>query len=516
MNIAAGIAEFGRAMPAAVAVVDGERRLTYAALDERANRVANLLLASGVRPGERAAVLCGNRLEYPELAAGCARAGLAMVPINPRLTAGEVAYQMEHSGARALFLDDALAEAAAPSVEAADLALVCSIGGSSLGPEHERSLTGADAAPPRIETAETEPFCVAYTSGTTGRPKGVVISHRSRCLTFYCSAIEWGLGPGRRTIAVAPMYHGAGFAFAFAALHTGGSVAMLRAFDPEGLLAMIGATGAETVFLVPAHAQMIRALGDGALAGAGLATLETLFFNAAPLPDDLKRWVMDSLPPVGLHELYGSTEAGIVTDLRPQDQRRKTSCVGPPWFMTELRIVADDGTPVALGERGELFSRSPFLMNGYLADEEATAACSTADGYLSSGDVAVRDEEGFVYIVDRKKDLIISGGVNISPREIEEVLMAHPDVADAAVIGVASSQFGEQVTAFVVAAGGHELDVPALDAHCRVSLAGFKIPRSWRVVDALPRSAAGKVLKTELRALEAKAGADGVVDRDGS
>jgi long-chain acyl-CoA synthetase len=498
LNIANGIREFAIATPGALAVVDGDRRLTYAALDERARRVGNALLAAGLKQGDRVAVVLGNRLEYPEIAAGIARVGMEMVPINPRLVTGEADYITGHSEARAVILDDALSEMMAPVVATHAPHLTLSIGGTQLGADYEAALTDATAADAGIEVDENAPFCVAYTSGTTGRPKGVQISHRSRSLTFYGTALEWGLGPGRRTIAVAPMYHGAGFAFGYGALHVGGELWMLRAFDPPALLDMIVSAHAQSVFLVPTHAQMIRSLEHDEIARRDTSSLETLYFNAAPMPHPLKEWVAETFPHVGLHELYGSTEAGIVSNCRPADVLRKTGSVGPPWFMTEVRVVDDDGVPVAPGGTGELFSRSPFLMNGYLKDPEATAACTTDDGFLTAGDIAHVDEDGFLYIVDRKKDMIISGGVNIFPREIEDVLVTHAAVREVAVVGLPSEKWGEAVTAIIVADGtaptGDELE-----AHCRGALAAFKVPRRYEFVAALPRNAAGKILKRELR-----------------
>lgn len=499
LSIAGGIREFAVASPGATAVVDGDRRLTYAAVDERARRLGNALLEAGLRPGDRVAVALGNRLEYPEIACGIARVGMWMIPVNPRLTPAEAEYVVGHSAACATIADDALGGMIGGAVASHPQKLVLSIDGTQLGTAYEGAIERASPADTSIEVDEEEPFCVAYTSGTTGKPKGVMISHRSRSLTFYGTALEWGLGPGRRTIAVAPMYHGAGFAFGYGALHVGGELWMLRAFDPDRLLAMMAESRAQSVFLVPTHAQMIQALGEDAVRRHDLSSLETLYFNAAPMPHSLKLWGAGAFPGTGLHELYGSTEAGIVSNCRPADVLRKPGSVGPPWFMTEVRIVDDDGHPVGPGGTGELFSRSPFLMNGYLDDPEATSACTTEDGFLTSGDVARVDGDGFLYIVDRKKDMIISGGVNIYPREVEDVLINHPAVREAAVVGLPSEKWGEEVAAVIVidpAAGATAED---LDRHCRADLAGFKVPRRYEILEALPRNAAGKVLKRELR-----------------
>ncbi|MEV6299985.1 AMP-binding protein [Actinoplanes sp. NPDC051861] len=477
LTIAGGVREFGRATPGVIAVRDGDRELTYGALDERSSRLACALLSTGLSTGDRVALLCGNRLEYPEIAAGIAKAGLVLVPINPRLTAPEVSFILGHSGARLLITDS-------PSRPDA----------IQLGPFYERFLDSARAVDPWVAVDERDPFCIAYTAGTTGDPKGVLISHRSRALTFYATALEWGIGPGRRTIAVAPMYHGAGFAFAYAAVYCGATVSMLRAFQPDALLDMIARDGAQSVFLVPTHAQLLR----GAFSSMpALPTLDTLYFNAAALPKVLKEWVFEAFPGVGVHELYGSTEAGVVSNLRPADARRKAGTVGHPWFATQVRIVGPDGRPVGPGEPGELYSRSPYLMNGYHENPAATAACTTPDGFLTSGDIVIRDEEGFLSIVDRVKDVIITGGVNVYPRDVEEVLLTHPAIAECAVVGEPDEHWGERVVAYLV--GREPVDGAVLEAYLRERLAGFKVPKQYRTVAALPRNAAGKILKRELR-----------------
>ncbi|MBM9459201.1 AMP-binding protein [Nocardioides sp. zg-536] len=497
LSIVSGIREFAAATPAATAVIDGERTLTYAELDQRASRLANALTDLGLGRGDRVAVLLGNRLEYPEVAAGIAKAGLVMVPLNPRLTSAEARYIVEHSSTGAVVLDEALSDIVREACEAHALpALV--LDGSTLGKEYEAALAAQPATDPFRETGEHEPFCIAYTSGTTGKPKGVLISHRSRVLTFYMSALEWGLGSGRVSAAVAPMYHGAGFAFGYAPVFTGGTVTMLRKWDPAGFLDLVERDRVQSAFLVPTMAMGLRALGDDAIAARDLDSLDTLYFNAAALPWELKQWVMATFPGRGVHELYGSTESGIITNLRPAHMRAKPGSVGHAWYLTEIRIVDEDGNEVPPGTPGELFSRSPYLMNGYLDNDEATAECTTEDGFVTCGDIAVRDEDGFISIVDRKKDLIISGGTNVYPREIEEVLAGHEGVVESAVVGEPDDTWGETVVAHVVLRPGHDLDPAALEEHCRAQLAGYKVPRRWYATPALPRNAGGKVLKREL------------------
>jgi acyl-CoA synthetase (AMP-forming)/AMP-acid ligase II len=501
LNIANGVREFAVARARHEAVVDGDRRLSFAELGERSNRVATALLDAGLTAGDRVALVLGNRLEYPEMAAGIAKAGLIMVPVNPRLTGNEIGYILDHSEVRALVLDDAYASTVGPLAAERELAAVWSIDGEQVGTPYEQALRDARDVDPQAPASEHDTFVVAYTSGTTGRPKGVQISHRSRCLTFMATALEWGIGPGRRTVAVAPMYHGAGFAFAYAAVFCGATLVMLRRWDPEGALDLLAAERANSVFLVPTHGQMIRSLGDDAVAKRDLSALEHLYFNAAALPHPLKLWVLDAFPGARLTEVYGSTEAAVVTCLRHEDQLRKPGSVGPAWFHTEVSLRDPHGQPVAPGELGELFSRSPYLMNGYLKDDAATAACTTSDGFLTAGDLARVDDEGFVSIVDRVKDMIVTGGINVYPREVEDLLVTHQAIEQVAVTGVDDEQWGETVAALVVRRRGQDLDEAGVLEYCREHLAGFKVPRVIRFAEALPASPTGKILKREVRHL---------------
>lgn len=503
LNMANGIREFAKATPTTIAVIDGDRQMTYGELGERAARVAQGLLASGLKPGARIAVHMGNRLEYFEIAAGIAMAGMTMIPLNTRSIDREVEYIFDKSNVQALLLDERLAPATDGLRDRLDV--VWSLDGSDAGLGYESVLAQASPVDPMVEVDENDTYIIMFTSGTTGQPKGVQLSHRGRTLTCYSTALDFGVTPGRRTMAVAPMYHGAGFSFAYTAVFTGATISVLRSWDPEEFLALAQRDRTQTAFMVPTHAQTLRALDRGPDA-YDLSELDTLYFNAAALPKVLKEWVIETFPQTGIFEIYGSTEASVVTTLRPPDAMRKIGSVGHPWFMTELRVVDDDGNPVGPGEPGELFSRSPHLMTGYLDDPAATAACTTEDGFVTAGDVVIRDDEGYIFIVDRKKDMIVTGGVNVYPREIEEIIATFPAVHEVAVVGLPDDKWGESITAVVVPRPGQEIDVSALQAHVEPQLSSYKVPRRWEFSAALPRNASGKVVKRDVVAAIAPEG----------
>lgn len=499
LTIATGMRSSAGRTPRKIALRDGNRTLDYAQLVDRIDRVGALVTDGfGLGPGDNVAILSPNCLEYIEIVAGASCAGVAVATLNPRLVAREIRYICDDCGARVLFVHGSLEEMAR-AIDFASVERIITISEGN-GPDVYDGLLSQATGRPAVAIPEWTPFSIPYTSGTTGEPKGVVLPHRSRVLTFYGMASEYGCyGPDDRYLATAPLFHGAGFAFAAASLYFGGYCEVLPSFEPEQVIAKLSGEGLQGTFLVPTHFHQIFALERATLDRyRDFSSLTSIVSNAAPLPQATKELIVDYFGDDILHETYGSTEAGIVTNLRPRHQLSKQRCVGQPFIATLIRLLDEAGADVPAGEVGELFSSSPYIFNGYW-NKPAETADGFRDEWFTAGDMARMDEDGFIYLVDRKKDMVISGGINIYPREIEELLFRHPAVADAAVIGIPDEKWGEALKAIVVLKQGMSADAEALIAHCRADLASYKIPKSFEFTGALPRNAAGKVLKRELR-----------------
>ena len=342
-------------------------------------------------------------------------------------------------------------------------------------------------------------WTIPYTSGTTGRPKGVMLSHRARLQNFQAKAEEFAcFGVDDKFLSITPMNHGPGTSFALNALVFGGSVELLDSFDAQTVLQKLKFGGFSGIFTVPTNFHAFFALDAATLTRCRRPPLKAIISNAAPLPQALKPAIVDYFGPDVLHELYSSTETSLVCNLRPVDQLRKPGSVGLPFRRTSVRIVRDEGSHCDVEEVGELYARSPYLFSGYWNLAAETAAAFD-DGWVSVGDLARRDAEGYIYIVGRKKDMVISGGVNIYPREIEDLLAQHPAVAEIAVIGVPDEKWGERLRAFIVSHDPLAITPDSLRRFCAGRLAAYKLPREIVFVSALPRDASGKVLKHELR-----------------
>jgi long-chain acyl-CoA synthetase len=369
-----------------------------------------------------------------------------------------------------------------------------------IGPDLEAWLTRAMPSVDLPTVNEWDVFTIPYTSGTTGRPKGVLVPHRSRILTLFAMAVEYGCyGPDDRFLAIAPMCHGAGMVFSLAPIFFGGYVEIMDRFEPEAVLASLADESISGFFGVPTHFHALLDAGRGLETAARKGRLRTVISNAAAMPQAMKERLVAQLGPGLLHDTYGSTEAGIVSNLRPADQLRKQQCVGQAFPCTLIEIRRPDGSVCAPDEVGELYSRSPYLFNGYWGRPEETAE-TYRDGWVTVGDLARKDAEGHLYIVDRLKDMVISGGINIYPREVEEVIFRHPEVADVALIGVPDERWGEVLKAFVVRRTGSSLDQAALLASLEGQIARMKLPKYVEFISQMPRNASGKVLKTALRA----------------
>ena len=493
ITIADGIRAAAARTPRKVAMTESGRSLTYRALVERIDRVSNLAHAGlNLRHGERAAVLLPNRLEYMELVAGLSSAGVAVATIGPAAPPAEIRFICEDAAARVLFVAPEL-EAAARAAAPASIERFIAV-----GPEYDSLLAAASASPCPVAVSETDVFCVPYTSGATGRAKGVMLSHRCRVLTSYAVAVEHGCyGPEDRAVATTPMFHGAGFLMALVPVFFGGSVEILPRFDIERLLAAVSANAATSVYMVPTHFAAMFDLGKKA-ARFDLRSLKAVISGTAPLAQSMKARIIEVFGEGRLYERYGTTETSIATALRPQDQLRKIACVGLPLHATHIRVLDAEGNEAPAGEVGELAVASPYLFSGYLNLPEATARATRGDWFVT-GDLARIDEEGYLYLVDRKNDMIISGGENVYPREVEEILLANPAVAECGVTGVPHAYWGEQVTAFVVVRPGMNVAAEELLAACREKLSRYKVPKEIRFMPELPRNSMGKVLRRALR-----------------
>ncbi|MBW8636620.1 AMP-binding protein [Hoeflea sp. WL0058] len=496
LDISAGLRTNAARVPGRTAITIGDRKITYGELGDRLNRVTNAAAAAGLETGANAAIIAGNEPEYFEIVGGVSATGAAIATINPRQTESELSAILEDCDARLVFTDQANAE----KVKSASQAPVIVI-----GDEHDNWISKASAAPPSQLPDEWQTFAIPYTSGTTGRPKGVCLPHRSRVMVFLVSAAVYRcFGEGDNFLVTTPLFHGGGFAYPMASLFLGGSVELMEKYTPE-LLYECFADGRHTgTFVVPTQLHSMFEMPESRLEKLSNHRLTSMICNAAPLPEETKLATLRWFGETSLHETYGSTEGGVITNLYPHEMRLKQNCAGRPIPGQQVKLLDDSGAAVAPGEIGELFSTGPTLFNGYLNRPEETEA-SMRDGWFSAGDLAWADEEGFFHIVDRKKDMILSGGVNIYPRDIEEILYALPGVAEAAVVGVPDPRWGEAVCAFLRPSGDPP-DPEWVISQCRDRMAPHKVPKSVQFVEAIPRNAAGKVLKKDLRAQwEAKA-----------
>jgi fatty-acyl-CoA synthase len=517
LTLAESVAAHARTQPLKIGVRDSTRTLSYAQWDERASRLANALLGLGLVKGDRVALLAYNAIEWLEIYVALARAGLVAVPINFRLVGPEIAYIVQHSEARAFIVQDDL-RATVEGIRAelpVDASRLLNFGGAPgrAAPAgwagYEALMAAASAAAPKVEVRPEDLFALMYTSGTTGRPKGAMRSHAGNALLALATALEFGLSRDDNGLLVMPLCHANSlyFSVTFAALGATIVVDDRRSFDPQALLGVLARERITFTSLVPTHYVMMLELDAAIKARHDLSRVGKLLVSSAPARKETKLAILELFPNGRLFELYGSTEAGWVTVLRPDEQIAQLGSVGREWAGSgAIKLLGADGDEVPDGEVGELFSRTAYVFDGYWKNPEKTQQAFRG-AWCSVGDMARRDANGFIHLVDRKSNMIISGGENIYPSEVEAVLAAHPAVQDVAVIGVPDPKWGESVLAVVVPRGSTASGEPRarmqaeLEAWCRERIAGFKRPRSYAFIDAarMPRTATGKIQHRALR-----------------
>ena len=489
--------------PDRVAVIDGPRARTYAELDADASRVANALHDRGLGVGDRIGLLSRNSLEYAQLVFGVARSGGVLVPINFMLGGGEVGYILRHSSSAALIVQDALVDVAEQAIAHAEAqGSLCArivLGGERDGWEpFERLLAHPEASEPAVVIRPDDPAQVLYTSGTESRPKGAVLAHSALVAQYTSCIVDGGMDSSDVELHAMPLFHCAQqHCFLVPDIYLGAKSVIVGAPDPGALLEEIERHGVTKFFAPPT--MWIGMLRHPDFDTRDLSSLRKGYYGAAIMPVEILREITQRLPSVRLWNFYGQTEmAPAAVMLQPEDQLRKAGAAGRPCLNVETRLVDEDGVDVGVGEVGEIVHRGPHAILEYLNDDAKTAE-AFRDGWFHSGDLGTLDEEGYLTVVDRIKDMIKTGGENVASREVEEVLYEHDAVGELAVIGIAHPVWIEAVVAVIVLRQGSSVTAEELKAHARSRLAPFKVPKAFAFVDALPKNPSGKLLKRDMR-----------------
>jgi fatty-acyl-CoA synthase len=479
-------AERARITPERLAVIDADsgERLTYAALDERSRRAAALLLSHGLEAGDRFGILAYNCLELLELFLAAGKVGAIAVPLSTRATAHEIESIVRDCGMRVLFF----------GVEFAGIAESCRALVEETVPI-EHAAAGFEPLTTFAELDDEAIYCLLYTSGTTGKPKGVMISRRMLYWNGYNTAVSWDLHDDDISPVFTPMYHAGGLAaFLIPIFTVGGAVVLHRTFDVTAVWRSIQQHRCTVILGVPTIYKLLMDAPE--FATADLSHVRWLISGGAPLP----QYIIAAYQQRGVafKQGYGMTEVGVnCFTMTVDDSYRKAGSIGKPMPFTVVRLVDAEGREVAEDEVGEMEIRGPHVSSGYWGNPEATRLAYGEGGWFRTGDLARRDGDGFFYIAGRKKEMFISGGVNVYPAEIEGELVAHPAVADAAVLAVDDETWGEVGIAFVVRGGS--IDEAGLTEYLAGRLAKYKLPRRYIFIEALPRTPYGKVVKEELR-----------------
>ena len=493
--------------PNKLAFKDERRSITFRELDERTNRLANALLGLGLRKGDKISVVMQNCVEYAEIYLAGAKAGLVIAPVNWRLSPREAEYVVNNSDVEMLItctecleLVDRIRDRI--GVKPGRFFLIGEdekLGYANL----DKLIETAPASTPDEKVEGKDTWVILHTSGTTGTPKGVVRSHESYTAFFLINEVEFSFKPDDYALIMMPLFHVNSTFYSFVFTYIGGSVYLHREkkFDPIDILRIIEREKITFSSMIPTHYALIFALREDERR-YDMSSIRTLLTSSAPVRRDMKLRIMEYFKSAQLFEAYGSTEAGLVTLLRPEDQLSKLESIGKECVGTDaIRLLDSKGHEVGIGEVGELFSKGPMMFDGYYRNPEKTRASMKGD-WFSAGDMAKKDAEGFYYLVDRKDNMIITGGEHVYPSEVEKVIGAHPAVKDVAVVGLPDEKWGESVTAVIVLREGGKMTKADVLDFCKDKIANFKRPKDVLFVDdsVIPRTTTGKTVHRHLRA----------------
>jgi acyl-CoA synthetase (AMP-forming)/AMP-acid ligase II len=482
--------------PDKAALIDGGRVVTYAQLNERSNRIANTIIAAGVRPGSHIGYLGKNSAAFFEIWVGANKAGCALAPLNWRSAPPEIVEVVHDANVSLIFAGHEFTELAERVRQTATL-------NTEVVPEDELAqwFSRGDSADPGLTAPDSATALLGYTSGTTAAPKGVPITHGALMNWFGAAATEPSVNWNSDDIGlmVMPNFHLAGTLVSLPALYHGASLATLSAFEPTAFIYAVAAHRPTVTCLVPTALQML--LDHKSEEPADFSSLRRILYAGSPIGQHTLQQALETFN-CDFVQFYGTTETFIITLLRPEQHRVDNpdllkSC-GQPMPGVELRIVDPNGRDLSAGEAGEVLVRSPWMFSGYWNKPDATAT-AIINGWYHTGDGGIRDQNGNLFLVDRLKDMIVSGGENIYSAEVERALMAHPSVQSAAVVGAPDEKWGERVVAFVVTYPDKPVEVSDLVSHCRGLIAGYKVPKEIHPMDTLPQTASGKVQKGALR-----------------
>jgi acyl-CoA synthetase (AMP-forming)/AMP-acid ligase II len=497
---------YARNFPGNPCVTQGDDTCSYGEVNALANRLANGLLAAGVSHGERVAVIGENSLEHILLFLAAGKIGAVTVSLNYRLAPAELSYIINDAGAKALLvLDDGMLDTLAALRDDLPQGITVLTRTGSDGPAWDTWLASHSDAPPAVTVDEDAAFLQMYTSGTTGHPKGVVVNHRSVCtqMTMNTTLMPHRPDVGSANVVCAPLFHIGGAGSVLGGLFAGIQIILHKTFDPVAVIEDIERCPVEGIFMVPAMIMAVLNLPD--IEKRDFSGLKQIYYGASPISASVLARAIEVFD-ARFVQMYGMTETcGTVVNLSPADHDRALagepdllqSC-GRPSVGVEIRIMDTAGREVPNGDVGEIWVHASCNMQGYHNLPEETAKNLT-DGWVHTGDAGTRDDEGFIYLKDRIKDMVVSGGENIYPVEVENALAHHEAIVDVAIIGVPDEKFGEALLAFVVLKPGAELGVEEMISFCRDKIAGYKIPRLLEILEEMPRNPSGKILKKELR-----------------